>query len=54
MPKRIGGREMLVQELDCMHNNPVKRGYVADPLHWWYSSARNYATEQGLVDVVTD
>ena len=54
MPKRIGSREMMVQELDYMHNNPVKRGYVDDPLHWRYSSARNYSGQQGLVDVVTD
>jgi hypothetical protein len=37
-----------------MHYNPVKRGYVDDPLHWRYSSARNYAGLEGLFPVVTD
>jgi hypothetical protein len=45
---------MMVQELDYMHDNPVKRGYVDDPLHWRYSSARYNAGQQGLVDVITD
>jgi hypothetical protein len=40
--------------LDYTHNNPVERGYVDDLLHWRYSSARDYAGQQGLVDVVTD
>jgi len=35
-------------------NNPVKRGCMDDPIHWRYSSARNYARLPGLVDVVTD
>ena len=54
MPKRIGGREMPVQELDYMHNNPLERGYMDDPLHSWYSSARNHAGRHGLVDVVPE
>ena len=33
---------------------PVVRGYVDDPVHWRYSSARNYAGQLGLIDVVTD
>ena len=54
MPKQIGGRDIMNQKLEYMHLNPVKRGYVDDPLHWRYSSARNYAGQKGLVDVVTD
>jgi REP element-mobilizing transposase RayT len=54
MPKRIGHSEVMRQKLEYMHYNPVKRGYVDDPLHWRYSSARNYAGLQGLVDVITD
>jgi hypothetical protein len=34
---------MVKQKLDYIHQNPVKRGYVDDPLHWRYFSARNYA-----------
>ena len=53
-PKQIGGDDMMWQKLEYMHNNPVECGYVDDPLHWRYSSARNYAGERGLIDVVTD
>jgi plasmid stabilization system protein ParE len=28
--------------------------YVGDPLHWRYSSARNYARQPALIDVITD
>jgi hypothetical protein len=37
-----------------MHLNPVKRGYVDDPVHWRYSSARRDAGLPGLVNVITD
>ncbi len=53
-PQRIESELVLRQKLDYLHENPVKRGYVSDPTHWRYSSARNYAGQQGLVDVTTD
>jgi REP element-mobilizing transposase RayT len=53
-PKQIGSDTMMRQKLEYMHQNPVKRGYVDDPLHWRYSSARNYAGMPGLVAVITD
>jgi putative transposase len=37
-----------------MHNNPVKRGYVDEPAHWRYSSARNYAVLPGAFEVSSD
>jgi hypothetical protein len=37
-----------------IHLNPVKRGDGDDPVHWRYSSARNYAGLPGLVNVITD
>jgi putative transposase len=53
-PKRISSPEMMWQKLEYLHNNPVVRGYIDDPIHWRYSSARNYAGQPGLIDVVTD
>jgi len=53
-PKQILGDEMMRQKLEYIHYNPVKRGYVDDPVHWRYSSARNYAGLPGLLDVMTD
>jgi hypothetical protein len=44
---------MMRQKLEYIHNNPVKRGYVDDPKHWRYSSARNYAGTPGLIEVAT-
>ena len=41
------------QKLEYMHYNSVKRGYVDNPTDWRYSSARNYAEMQGLIEVAT-
>lgn len=53
-PKQIVGDEMMEQKVEYIHYNPVKRGYIDDPVHWRYSSARNYAGQAGLIDVTTD
>jgi REP element-mobilizing transposase RayT len=50
-PKQMLNEEMMRQKLDYIHYNPVKRGYVDEPVHWRYSSARNYAGQEGLVSV---
>ena len=42
---------MMRQKLDYIHANPVKRGYVALPEHWRYSSAANYAGQDGLMAI---
>jgi hypothetical protein len=42
---------VMREKLDYIHQNPVKRGYVDEPEHWRYSSARNYAGRKGLVEV---
>jgi len=41
------------QKIEYIHQNPVKRGYVDDALHWRYSSARNYAGLDGVLEVCT-
>ena len=53
-PQEIANEEMMRQKIEYIHSNPVKRGYVDDPTHWRYSSARNYAAMPGLVEVATD
>ncbi len=45
---------VILQKLEYAHYNPVRRGYVDDPIHWRYSSARTYAGLPGLLDVCTD
>ena len=41
-PEAVTTREFLFQKLNYIHNNPVRKGYVALAEHWVYSSARNY------------
>jgi hypothetical protein len=53
-PKIIESESILRQKLEYIHQNPVKRGYVSDPTHWRYSSARNYARIEAIVSVSTD
>ena len=53
-PKQIRTDRIMWQKIEYTHDNPVARGFVDDPLHWRWSSARNYAGQSGLVDVVTD
>lgn len=50
-PQAILNQKMFIQKLDYIHNNPVRRGYVDDPVHWRYSSYRNYMGKQGLLEV---
>ena len=53
-PQLIQDEAMMRQKVAYIHNNPVKRGYVDDPAHWRYSSARNYLGLPGVLEVVQD
>ena len=50
-PQAILDEAMLLQKLEYIHNNPVRRGYVDDPACWRYSSYRNYMGQDGLLPV---
>jgi len=50
-PEWVQHEAMMRQKVEYIHQNPVKRGYVDQPEHWRYSSARNYAGQDGLLDV---
>jgi REP element-mobilizing transposase RayT len=41
-PQSITTDAMMLQKLEYLHNNPVKRGLVASPEHWRYSSAHEW------------
>jgi len=41
-PQAIVSDEIRIQKLEYLHNNPVKRGLVASPEHWRYSSAHEW------------
>ena len=53
-PQLIQDAAVLRNKLEYIHDNPVKRGYVDEPVHWRYSSARNYAGQPGLIEVYHD
>jgi len=50
-PQQIGSLEMMQQKVDYIHYNPVRSGHVEEPEEWQYSSAKNYAGMEGLIDV---
>ena len=50
-PELIQGEEMMRQKIEYIHQNPVKRGYVDEAVHWRYSSARDYAGSSGLLEI---
>ena len=50
-PELIQGVDMMRQKIEYIHQNPVKRGYVDEAVHWRYSSARDYIGTQGLLEV---
>lgn len=49
--KQIETNDFLDQKLGYIHNNPVAAGIVDKPEDYIYSSARNYADEQGMLDL---
>ncbi len=50
-PKLIQGEAMMKIKIDYIHQNPVKRGYVDEAMHWRYSSARDYGGISGLIEI---
>ena len=50
-PKLMQTDTMMIAKIKYIHENPVKRGYVDDAVHWRYSSARDYEEVDGLIDV---
>ncbi len=48
----VWSERKFVEKLRYLHRNPVKRGLVAKPEDWDWSSFRHYATgETGLVEI---
>ncbi len=47
----LSSNDMVDSRLDYIHNNPVKAGWVEKPEDYLYSSARNYADLEGLIEV---
>jgi len=41
-PITIESDHFFFEKLNYIHENPVRKGFVDQPSHWRYSSARNY------------
>jgi putative transposase len=41
-PQAIHDDAMMLQKIEYIHQNPVRRGWVASPEHWRYSSAHEW------------
>ncbi|MCJ7466880.1 MAG: transposase [Maribacter sp.] len=50
-PIELWSGKVLKQKIDYIHNNPVAQGFVTDPIHWKYSSARNYADDETILKI---
>lgn len=50
-PIELWSNKGIEQKLDYVHNNPEKAGFVDEPQHWKYSCAKNYASEQGVIEI---
>ncbi len=50
-PKQILNEDIMRQKINYIHYNPVRSGLVDDPGHWLYSSARQYAGMEGILDI---
>jgi REP element-mobilizing transposase RayT len=49
--KEISGNNFLEEKLDYIHNNPVEELIVSKPEEYLFSSARNYAELDNVMDV---
>jgi REP element-mobilizing transposase RayT len=50
-PQQIISNEMLLQKIEYIHYNPVKRGFVERPEYWKYSSARNFISDSTMIEL---
>ena len=48
----IYSNKFMEQKINYIHDNPVRAGIVEKPEDYLYSSARNYAGIEGLIDVI--
>lgn len=51
-PIELSSNFLIDQKPDYIHNNPVKVGFVTEPQHYLFSSAKDYYGEQGLIDII--
>ena len=50
-PIELWSEKVIRQKIDYIHKNPVKSGFVIDPVDWKYSSARNFADDHTVLEI---
>jgi putative transposase len=50
-PIALYSHDVIFQKLGYLHLNPVRAGFVAQPEHWLYSSASNYAGQESIMEL---
>ena len=50
-PIELWSGKVIKQKIEYIHNNPVVQGFVTDPIHWKYSSARNYSEDNTVLKI---
>jgi len=50
-PIELWSTPVIKRKLHYIHNNPVKAGFVTDPVHWKWSSARNIAGTDPILEI---
>jgi putative transposase len=50
-PKQIMSHDILQQKIDYIQCNPVRKGYVDSPEKWKWSSARNFANLDSVIEI---
>ena len=50
-PIELWSGKAIKQKIEYIHNNPVVQGFVTDPIHWKYSSARNYSDDETVLKI---
>lgn len=50
--EHIYSQKFIEQKITYIHNNPVRAGIVEKPEYYLYSSARNYADLDSVIDII--
>jgi REP element-mobilizing transposase RayT len=50
--EEIYSNEFIEQKIEYIHNNPVRSGVVSKPEDYIYSSARNYAEMENILEIL--
>ncbi len=50
-PIEVYSSWVVEQKVNYIHSNPVEEGFVTNPVDWKYSSARNYAGYQTVLEI---